>query len=214
MGSDTQNASRPGWPSDVDRESGYRLPMPKREDMDAEGQAVFDATLASANASFRGGSPGAGLKGPAGIQLYSPQYRMRFQSLNDYLRFEAGIPPRLREITILSTARETDHQFEWCAHEQIALREGVEASVIDVIRHRQPVTGLAESDATIIALVREAVGLRKVSSATYARARALYGTRMLVDLTALVGHYLSVGVLLNVFDMQLRDGWTPSLPPR
>ena len=194
--------------------SGYRLPLPKREDLDAEGQVIFDATLASANAPFRGGSPGAGLKGPAGIQLYSPQYRKRFQATNDYLRFEAGIPPRVREIAILATARETNHQFEWCAHEPIALKEGVEPAVIDVIRHRAPLEGIAEADATIIALVREAIGEKKVSSKTYAAAQGLLGRRLLVDLTALIGHYLSVGVLLNVFDMQLREGWVPSLPPR
>lgn len=199
-------------PPDVYPESGYRLPLPRREDMDAEGQLVFDATLASANAPYRGSTPGAGLRGPAGIQLYSPRYRRCFQATNDYLRFESGIPVRLREVAILATARETNHQFEWCAHEEIARREGLPDTLIETIRTRAPVDGLPEQDAAMITLVREAVGGRRVSSETYARAQKLFGTRMLVDLVALIGHYLAVGVMLTVFGMQLRDGMQPNLP--
>ena len=39
----------------------------------------------------------------------------------------------MRELAILTTAREMDSQFEWVAHEPEALKEGVEQSVIDVV---------------------------------------------------------------------------------
>ena len=210
---DGQPESRPfPLPPDVDAESGYRLPLPRREDMDIEGQAVFDATLASANASYRGkAGPGAGLKGPAGIQLYSPHYRRVFQAMNDYLRFQAGIPPRLREIVILATAGETSHEFEWTAHEPMALREGVEAEIIEIIRSGKPTDTLAAEDSVAIDLVRETVGRRKVTAGTYAKALSLHGPRTLVDISGLIGHYLAVGVLLNIFDMQLRPGTQPLL---
>lgn len=201
------------WPEDINPESGSRVAIPRREDLDPEGQEIFDATLASASAPYRGGIPGGGLTGPAGIQLHSPPYRKNFQAMNDYLRFGAGIPPRMREIAILSTARETDHQYEWCGHEPMALRVGVEPELIDVIRYRRSLDTVKEEDAAIIALVREALGEKKVSSETYARASRLLGTQMLVNLSGLIGHYLSVGVLLRVFDRQLKDGWKPSLPP-
>ena len=200
------------WPADINPETGSRVGIPRREDLDAEGQAVFDATLASANAPYRGGIPGGGLTGPAGIQLHSPLYRKNFQSMNDYLRFGSGISPRIREIAILSTARETDHQYEWCGHEPMALRVGVEPELINIIRYRQSLDTVNDGDAIIIALVREVIGGKRVTPETYARASALLGTQMLVNLCGLVGHYMSVGVLLRVFDRQLKDGWTPSLP--
>jgi hypothetical protein len=52
-----------------------------------------------------------------------------------------------------------------------------------------------------------------VSSGTFARAKAVFGARMLVDLTALVGEYTATSVLLTVFDMQLHPDWEPLLPP-
>jgi alkylhydroperoxidase family enzyme len=39
-------------------------------------------------------------------------------ALNRYLRYDAGLGGRVRELAILITARELDSQFEWAAHEQ------------------------------------------------------------------------------------------------
>ena len=53
-------------PSDIDPRSGFRLPLPNREDLDEAGKKAYD----------RGTKPGAtiaGLQGPSGIQLFSPK---------------------------------------------------------------------------------------------------------------------------------------------
>ena len=57
----------------------------------------------------------------------------------------------------------------------------------------------------IIQLSREALGQRKVSSDTFARAEKLFGKEGLVDLVWLMGR-------LNTFDQQLYPGWKPLLP--
>src|SRR5436189_4725326 len=148
-------------PSDIDPRSGMRLPLPNREDLDDVGKRSYD----------RGTTPGAtiaGLQGPAGIQLYSSKTAPHLQALNRYLRFEAGFSPRVREIAILTTAREMDSQFEWVAHEPEALKEGVPQNVIDVIKHRKSTAGLIEADATIIELGREIFRNHKVRPETFA----------------------------------------------
>src|SRR5262245_16000369 len=114
-------------PSDIDPQSGFRLPLPKREDLDEVGRRIYD------RASAPGGSI-AGLQGPSGIQIHSPKAGEHLSALNRYLRFEAGFSPAVREIAILTVAREMDSQFEWVAHEPEALKEGVAANVIDVIK--------------------------------------------------------------------------------
>ena len=70
-------------PSDIDPKSGFRLPLPNRDDLDEAGKKAYD----------RGTTPGAtiaGLQGPSGIQLYSPKTAASVAALNRYLRFEAG----------------------------------------------------------------------------------------------------------------------------
>jgi 4-carboxymuconolactone decarboxylase len=133
-------------------------------------------------------------------------------ALNRYLRFQSGISPRTREIAILITAREMDSQFEWVAHEPEALKEGVPPAVIDVIKYRRSTEGLEEVDAIVIELGRQIWRDHKVTSATFARAKELFGPNKLVDLVVLMGNYASTAALLTTVDMQLHAGKKPLLP--
>jgi 4-carboxymuconolactone decarboxylase len=181
-----------------------RLPMPRREDLDEAGKRVYD----------RAATPGAsivGLHGPAAIRLYS-RIAETSGTINRYLRFEAGITPRVREVAILITAREMDSQFEWAAHEPEALKEGVPTAVIDVIKHRHDTKGLDETDATVIELGRQVWRDHKVSSELFAKAKALFGASMLIDIVQLMGNYATTAALLATVDMQLHKGSKPLLP--
>jgi 4-carboxymuconolactone decarboxylase len=196
------------YPDDIDPQSGCRLPLPRREELSPEGRAIYDS-LADPN-----GGTIRGLRGPGGIQLHSEELARRSRPLNRYLRNEAGLGGRLRELAILATARELDSQFEWAAHEAEALCEGVPADLIDTIKHRRALEAIDPADAVVIALAREIFTARKVASATFARARALFGRKKLVELVALMGNYAATAALLTAFDMQLDPDRKPPLPPR
>ena len=193
-------------PSDIDPQSGFRLPLLRREDLDEAGQRAYD----------RANTPGktiVGLRGPAGIRLYSPKTTEAHDTINQYLRFKAGFDAKLREIAILTVAREMDSQFEWAAHEPEALRTGVPAETIDVIKYRKSTldAGLSETDAAVIEFGRQLFRDHKVTSAAFARVRALFGPGQLVDLVMLMGNYAATAALLAAFDMQVPDG-NPLLP--
>ena len=53
-----------------------------------------------------------------------------FREMNRILRNDVPLEPRLRELAILVTAREFDSQFEWTAHEPVALKEGLDPKVL------------------------------------------------------------------------------------
>jgi len=191
-------------PPDIDPRSGFRLPLPKREDLDDAGKRAYD----------RANTPGktlVGLRGPAGIRLYSTKTIEAHNTFNHYLRFEAGFDAKTREIAILTVAREMDSRFEWAAHEPEALKVGVPQNVIDVIKHRKPTQGLSETDAAVIDFGRQALHYHKVTSAAFARVKALFTPHQLVDLVLLMGNYAGTAVLLAAFDMQVPDG-KPQLP--
>jgi 4-carboxymuconolactone decarboxylase len=190
-------------PSDIDPQSGFRLPLPKREDLDEVGKRAYDRAASGARSIV-------GLRGPAGIALYSPRTIEARSAFGEYLRFEV-FPPNVREVAILTVARELDSQFEWAAHEPEALKEGVSAEVIDLIKHRKPTQGLDETYAAIIELGRETFGKHKVSPATFARAKALFPPGKLVELVMLMGNYAATAALLTAFDMQVAPG-RPLLP--
>jgi 4-carboxymuconolactone decarboxylase len=193
-------------PADVDPESGCRLPLPRRDALDAAGQAVYDRLVDPGGGSLRG------LRGPGGILLHSPGLSRHSRPLNHYLRNEAGFSGRVRELAILTTARALDSQFEWAAHEPEALRQGIAPEIIDIVRFRRDTAGLDPADAIVIELGREIFDDRKVSAATFARALAHFGRPGLVDLVALMGNYAATAAILTAFDMQLDPGQEPGLP--
>jgi 4-carboxymuconolactone decarboxylase len=199
---ETVQATVARFPKDVYPDSGFRLPLLKREDLDNDGKKMYDLAV---NPNCR---TLAGLQGPSGIQLYSP----KLAQLNQYLRYDAGISARLRELAILVTAREVNSQFEWTTHEPVALQEGLDRNIIDIIKHRDSTVGLPESDAVIIQLGRQMFGEHRVATETFSHASKLFGPRMLVNLVALMGNYSATAGMLAVFDMQLRSGQKPLLP--
>jgi 4-carboxymuconolactone decarboxylase len=185
------------YPEDVDPESGCRLPLPRRDQLDAEGQRIYDRLADPAGGTLRG------LRGPGGIQLHSSELSRHSRPLNHYLRYETEFGGRVRELAILTVARELDSRFEWAAHEPQALAEGVPREVVDIIKNRRATEGLDEADAIVIALGREIFGRREVTPATFARALRRFDRRGLVDLVALMGNYAATAALLTAFDMQL-----------
>ena len=202
-----QASSKATWPADVDKQSGFRLPLPKREDLDDLGKQAYDRSTTP-------GASIAGLQGPGGIQLYSPGSAVHQSALNTYLRYKAGIPPRIRETAILVTAREFDSQFEWSAHEGEGLKEGVPQAVIDVIKNGKGLDGLDPKDAIVIEFGRQLWRNHKVTPATFAKAKEIFGPNQLVEIVLLMSNYAGTAALLSAFDMQLHEGKTPGLPPR
>jgi 4-carboxymuconolactone decarboxylase len=190
-------------PSDIDPQSGCRLPLRKREELDEVGKRAYD----------RANTPGktiVGLRGPSGINLYSAATIEAHQTMNQHLRFHC-FDPKTREIAILTVAREMDSAFEWAAHEPEALKEGVPQQIIDVIKHRKSTQGLDETYAAIIEFGRQIFRDHRVTPAAYARMKALFAPNKLVELVMLMGNYASTAALLCAFDMQVPEG-KPLLP--
>ena len=195
-------------PSDIDPESGSRLPLPHREDLPEAAREIFDQLAGPSSRSL------VGLYGPGGLRLNSPDLAAVTQPLNSYLRWGTNLSSSIREIAILTTARAHDCQFEWAQHEPAALAEGVSPDTVEVIRTGAPLDGLDRTEAAVVALGRALFQDRRVDADTYARAHAAFGTRDLVDLVSLMGMYAATAALLATFDIQLRPGQEARLPNR
>lgn len=125
---------------------------------------------------------------------------------------EANLGPRMLGLATLATAREYHSQYEWTMAEPAARKDGLEASIIEIVRDRKPVTGLGEKEAAMILFCRELFGDHTISTETYQRALKAFGEANLVDLTGYVGQRAGNAVILAGFDQQLPAGVQPLLP--
>lgn len=189
-----------------DADSLSRLPLPRREEMDAEEQSIFDRLIAlNTSAARKSTGPALGLRGPSGITLHSPRLAQAMTQMNEYLRFEAGLPEPLREIAILVVAREADSAYEWAAHEPVARRVGVADEIIASIRDRSSLDDIDAESACLIKLIREAVSARRVDPEIFEAALERFGARRLVDLVALASQYLGTAMMLRTFELRMPE---------
>jgi 4-carboxymuconolactone decarboxylase len=194
--------------TDFDPESGHRLSPVKPEGLDDDAKKIYDHFVDPGSTTY------VGIWGPGGIRLHSPEVAKHTQSMNDYIRYEAGIDPRLREIAILVVARSLDSQFEWCAHIKPALKQGVSQELIDRIHDNGSLEGVDKIDAMVIQLGREIFSGPVVTKDTYDRALDHFGAKGLVDFVTLMAGYAGTAALLKTFNMQLKPDWEPSLEIR
>jgi hypothetical protein len=168
-------------------------------DLDAEGQRLL-----AARQNF---TPGPG---PTHVTVYSPRER----SLGIPSGENSPIGARQFQLAVLIAAREIDQQYEWSAHEPAGRRQGLEQNVIDVVKYDRPVTGLADTDATMITFGRTLLREHKVSSELWAKMVALLGRQGVVDFMSIMGDYTRVGIMLNAVDQHLpptREALLPTL---
>jgi 4-carboxymuconolactone decarboxylase len=198
-------------PADIDPESGNRLPLPTREDMNGVDQKTWDDIMERQ----QGGLSSREKERPQ-VRMYSPGLAKGLDEAHHYLKYDAGLGDRLTTVAVLTTARELTNQFEWTQWEEHARNPKdtryVEPNVIDAIKYCRPVADLDAKDAAIITLGREMFGARKVSSQTFAKVLQLFGRRGTVDLAELMALYGATADELVVFDQQLHAGQKPLLP--
>ena len=127
-------------------------------------------------------------------------------------RWESPVGRPLLELAILITAREHDAPFEWSLHEMEAVAVGLDPDVIDVVRHREPLSGLGDREAVIIQAGREIFGEHRLSQETYRRAVELFGEANYVDVVDLMARYAGTAARLAAFNQYMPPGWPQFLP--
>jgi len=185
-------------PPDINPVTLSRLPPVTPEALDEEARRLL-----AARTNF---TPGPG---PTHITVYSPRER----SLGIPTGTDSPVGARYFQLSALIAAREIDQQYEWSAHEPAGLRQGLEQSVIDVVKYDRDVAGLADKDATVILFGRAMLREHRVSSELWAKMVSHFGHQHTVDIMSIMGDYLRVGIMLNAVDQHLPPERKALLPP-
>ena len=184
-------------PRDIDPVTLSRLPPVTAGDLDEEGRRLLAA---------RTFTPGPG---PTHVTIYSPKER----DLGIPSGEKSPVGPRYFQLAVLITAREIDQQYEWSSHEPAGRRQGLEQSVIDVVKYNRDVTGLSDKDATLITFGRALFREHRVSSELWGKMVSHFGRQRTVQMMMIMGDYFRVGFMLNAIDQHLPPTREALLPP-
>jgi len=185
-------------PPDIHPVTLSRLPPVTPEDLDEEGRRLL--------AERPPVTPGPG---PTHVTNYSPRDR----SLGIPSGVNSPVGPRYFQLAVLIIAREIDQQYEWSSHEPAGLRQGLEQSVIDVVKYNRDVAGLSDKDATLITFGRTLYRDHRVSSELWQKMIGHFGRQHTVQLMMIMGDYFRVGFMMNAIDQHLPAERKALLPP-
>lgn len=170
-----------------------RLPLFQPSDATPEQRTMLDEILSG---------PRGNLNGPFVAWIHSPELGGHAQRLGAFCRYRTGLPLRLSELAILTTAAQWRSQAEWHIHYPIALEAGLSAQVAESIRNGATPQFADEDERVIWQFTTELYRDKRVSDSTYRAAEGRFGLPVVVNLTALLGYYALVAMTLNVFGMR------------
>lgn len=155
----------------------------------------------------------ADVSGPFVPLLRSPEVMTRTRAMGDYLRFKSALPPRLSELIILIIARRWTQQYEWNAHQPLAIQGGVRQSVVAAIAEGRRPDAMAADEDALYTLVEEVHRNQSVSDATYANAVAAVGEQGVIDALGIAGYYTLLAMVMNTARTPLPSGARAGLVP-
>jgi 4-carboxymuconolactone decarboxylase len=179
-----------------------RVPYVDREQMDAEGQEIYDRIRRDRNA------PHVGLQFRA--LLHSPRAAGYLTSMGAQLRFQSAIPENLKELAIIVVAREWNSDIEWTAHAALAAKAGVSAATIEAIRTGKA-PELSQPESVIVDFVQQLLRKKALPDSTFAAAHKLLGTRGVVDLTLTCSYYTAINMAQIALKPEMEPGKTSTL---
>ena len=147
-----------------------------------------------------------GIGGPYNPIIRSPVLGQRLYDLFYYLRWQTSVPTRLNEFAILIIGRQWRSQVEWFAHASLAAKAGLSADVIAELKAGNRPSKMTDDEAVVYDFVTELTTTKKVSDATYARAKTIFNDQQIVDLTALAGNYVMVAMILAMAEETVPPG--------
>ena len=120
-------------------------------------------------------------------------------------------PKSLKEIAILTIARECDDDFIWTHHERGARRAGVSDSVIDDIQHRRVPKECTKEETATAKFAWQFLRDHRIEDEVFDIVHRHLGDKGVVELTLLIGVYTSICLSITALEVELDEGMTSTL---
>jgi 4-carboxymuconolactone decarboxylase len=151
--------------------------------------------------------------GPASVMMVVPEALACSNRLYRYLREESSLSMKTVELATIVAARELDCRHVWNAHAGAARQYGNPDSLVDGLRDRLPLHGLAPDEQAVVQFGQEYFRTHRVSPEVFQAALDQFGQRGLTELAFVFGSYSLVSVIVNTFETDMPPaGNEPLLP--
>jgi len=166
-------------------------PITDRSEVAPEHQHVVDEVLAVFGA----------IRGPHSILLHVPRLDDLVLRLGNYFRYDSVVKPPLRELAIITAAREKDCLYVWAAQVGAGRRNGLREEAIACVRDRGDPATLLPEEAEIVTYVQQLFRKNRVDQAAFEALERRHGRQWLLEMTTLVGYYAMLAGVVNAAEL-------------
>ena len=166
-------------------------PVSDKSQVAPEYQHVADAVLEVFGA----------FRGPHSILLLHPAADEPVLKLGNYFRYDGIVKSPLKELAIITGAREKDCLYVWAAQVAAGRRAGLRDEAIEVVKAKRDTSALTPEEAEIVEYVRQLFRKNRVDQATFDALRNRHGVQWLIEMTTVVGYYGMLAGVVNSFEV-------------
>ena len=155
--------------------------------------------------------PRGEVRGPFIALLHNPELARQVQKLGEHLRWKGKLPPKLKELAVLVTARRWTCQHEWVMHSKLALEGGLAPQVVDAIRQGARAERNVGGGEGRLHLLPRGPRHRAGRRCAFAAIEKRFGLDGALELVALNGYYTLMAMVLNTAGLPLPGNVEPPL---
>lgn len=169
-----------------------RVAEVRYEELNAEQKRIYDIIV---------GTRKSGLGGPFSVLVRIPHVAEPANGLHNAYRLNGKLDRRIFELLILIVARAHTAEFAWSVHEALALKAGLDATIVDAVRERRVPDFKQADERLTYDLVNQLLQTKTLSTLAYQRGIDGLGLDLLIELVSAVGFYTMVCLVLNAFSV-------------
>ena len=181
-----------------------RVTMPTT--MTAEQKRVADTIMKMIGSTTIGG--------PYSAWIHRPELAQRLQSVSEYFRQHSVIPPRLRLLAVLTVVRHWGADYPWSVQVPGAIEAGIAPAIVAAIAEGRTPDFKDIDEEAVYDFATELLRGGVVSEATYRRAHDRLGQGVMTELVGVIGHFTTVSLTVNAFDISATRPVSPELRKR
>jgi 4-carboxymuconolactone decarboxylase len=185
---------------------GGRLPLAARSEMSGPQQQLYDQMAKSVvpwgeQAGFATQTSDGRFIGPFNPALQSPVVCggfLRFQLVEEE---STSLPPRVRQVVILTVGAVWRSAYELYAHSAAARSVGLTDRVVRELAAGRLPGELSAAEQAAWRFTHQLTTRRRVDQDAYDQAKTAFGVEGVTDMLALIGAYQTVCGILNAFEV-------------
>jgi 4-carboxymuconolactone decarboxylase len=157
--------------------------------------------------------PRGEVRGPFVALIHNPELARRLQKLGEHLRWQGKLPPKLKELAVLVSARRWTCQHEWVMHSKLGLEAGLAKETVDAIAANREPKNLSDEEQAVYAFCREVHATGRAGDESFEEIQNRFGLDGTLELIALNGYYTLMAMVLNTAGLPLPGDANPPLGP-